>query len=202
MRIVSSLLDFLSLEGIYPLLSLGVGVPIEHRVKPLLQAGVTARRPESLQTATTNEEDVSLLKDVALELSAIISSQDAGKGLQSLIEDRLLTDVVSACAELAYGPKTSDEQGRSQFHLLLSQLIEMYVPLNNDHSVMFKHPPVLERQEIMSTNAKTLSQFIHFTSFSSAHVDPTSGSAFMAAVISIQDSLPPSSPSQWRPSDP
>lgn len=123
-RIANALLDLISLEGIYPFLSSGVGIPLERRVNFLLRAGFTSRRLETSQLHSASGEDLSLLKEVVHRLNDIICN---GRGIKSLVEERVLPDIIAACAELVYGPNIGDQSAREKHDVILHDLIGAYV---------------------------------------------------------------------------
>lgn len=111
------------MEGIYPALSPGVGIPIERRVKTVLQAGVAARHVAEI--GHNEEINLDLLKEVLNGLSNIILGGD--KGVNPAIRERTLIDVVCGCGELAYGhPYESTEQS-NEYRVILERLLDEYV---------------------------------------------------------------------------
>ncbi|KAI9790905.1 MAG: hypothetical protein M1816_004666 [Peltula sp. TS41687] len=46
-----------------------------------------------------------------------------GRGLKSLVENRVLPDIISGCAELAYGPNISDQSTKGKQDVILHNLI-------------------------------------------------------------------------------
>jgi len=122
-RVIDGLLDLISLEGIYPALSPGVGIPIERRVKTVLQAGVAARHVAEI--GHNEEINLDLLKEVLNGLSNIILAGD--KGVNPAIRERTLVDVICGCGELAYGhPYESTEQS-NEYRVILDRLLDEYV---------------------------------------------------------------------------
>ncbi|KZF19463.1 hypothetical protein L228DRAFT_285874 [Xylona heveae TC161] len=103
-RIVNGLFDLISLEGIYPSLSPGVGIPVERRVKSVLPAGVVAKPvARDVQTEPNSEA----IRDLQDSIDALIQiAQDDRKGLEPLLRDRTLVDLICGAAELAYGPSS------------------------------------------------------------------------------------------------
>lgn len=122
-RVVDGILDLISLEGIYPALSPGVGIPIERRVKSVLQAGVAARHVAEID----HNEDVNLdlLKEVVDGLSKVILAGD--KGVNPAIRERNLVDVICGCGELAYGHPYENINQSNEYRVLLEQLLDEYV---------------------------------------------------------------------------
>ncbi len=97
-KIIDALLDLVVLEGIYPSLSSGIGVPVERRLKSALK-GFTTR---SLSAASGGKpEDRQLLNDIVECLSPISLTRN---GLSTSVQDRTSVDLLAATGELAYSP--------------------------------------------------------------------------------------------------
>ena len=124
-RVVDGLLDLISLEGIYPALSPGVGIPIERRVKSVLQAGVAARHAEEL--GPNEDVNLDLLKEVVDGLSRIVL--DGDKAVNPVIRERNLVDVISGCGELAYGNSCGDTNQSNGYKAVLDRLLDEYVKI-------------------------------------------------------------------------
>lgn len=122
-RVIDGLLDLISLEGIYPALSLGVGIPIERRVKSVLQAGVAARYEAEIGHDRHIHLDV--LKEVVNGLSKIVLA--GGNGVNSAIRERNLVDIICGCGELAYGNSYENTYQSNKYRVLLEQLLDEYV---------------------------------------------------------------------------
>lgn len=122
-RIIDGLLDLISLEGIYPALSPGVGIPIERRVKSVLQAGVAVRHVAEI--GRKEDVDLNLLKEVADGLSKIVLA--GNNGVNHAIRERNLVDVISGCGELAYGHSFEKANQTNEYRVLLEQLLDEYV---------------------------------------------------------------------------
>ncbi|KAL8782337.1 MAG: hypothetical protein Q9213_005458 [Squamulea squamosa] len=112
-RVTDALLDLVVLEGIYPSLSPGVGVPMERRVKSALKGGLITRKLD--QTQSGQAQDQALLAAIIDTLNPIFVSR---KGLASNIEARSLVDMIGAMGELAFSPAFATESRRSQLSLL------------------------------------------------------------------------------------
>ncbi len=136
-RTIDSLLDLISLEGIYPALSPGVGIPIERRVRSVLQAGAAAR-PLAI-TDTREDGDLDLLKDVVSGLNPIILAGD--RGVNHFVRERTFVDVICGCAELAYGPSAVDDNQNNEHERLLDQMLKMYVMVLNVRDGLQQVPP-------------------------------------------------------------
>ena len=114
-RIVDALLDLISLEGIYPNLLPGVGVPIQRRVKSVLRNGTVSRGADINGEL---DQDRGLLVNIAVELDRLALSN--GKGLYNAFIERTLVDLIAARGQLAYG---SDINFPDQFHITALQLV-------------------------------------------------------------------------------
>lgn len=121
-RILHALLDLIALEGIYPSLSLGVGIPLQQRVISVLPAGVIAQQnpppPEK-------PPDILLLGRILTELSGIIF--DARPSIQPVITGRILSDIISASSDLGYNPTLPASKEQSQYRQILANVVEEFV---------------------------------------------------------------------------
>ncbi|EFQ97029.1 hypothetical protein MGYG_00073 [Nannizzia gypsea CBS 118893] len=97
-RTLHALLDLISLEGIYPSLSAGAGIPLEKRVISSLPTGVVARQDGSDERPSPQTE--AFLLYILMSLRKIL--QDDSSSLQSIIMGRLLSDLISGAAELSF----------------------------------------------------------------------------------------------------
>lgn len=122
-RVIDGLLDLISLEYIYPALSPGVGIPIERRVKSVLQAGVAARH--GTEIGQNESIDLNLLKEVVNGLSRIVVAGD--NGVNPAIRERNLVDVICGCGELAYGLSYEESNQSNGYRVLLEKLLDEYV---------------------------------------------------------------------------
>ena len=101
-RTIDALLDLVSLEGVYPRLSPGVGAPIERRVRSVLQGGTSIA-----EIKDQNEPDSAGLDVIAERLYIILLTR---RGIAMAIEQRTLVDVLAGIAQLAYGPKALQQE--------------------------------------------------------------------------------------------
>lgn len=119
-RALNALLDLLSLEGIYPSLSSGVGIPLEKRVLSSLPTGVIAKTvPEAASDAPRDEV---LLNRILTSLLAIWYDQH--EGIRPMIRNRLLSDVISALSDLAYNSRSLSEAERVKYRTTLDKIIQ------------------------------------------------------------------------------
>ena len=119
-RLVDGLLDLVSLEGIYPNLLPGVGVPIERRLKSVLQGGTVTQLPGGTQSP---EHDDDLLLEIVRKLSEI--GMSSGEGLCRVLQERTLVDLIAAKAQLAFSPKYNTADRRHA--VALQALLDRYV---------------------------------------------------------------------------
>ncbi|KAL8857496.1 MAG: hypothetical protein Q9178_005990 [Gyalolechia marmorata] len=103
-KLIDTLIDLVVLEGIYPCLSPGVGVPMERRVKSALK-GDLVTRPLS-QPNPENLQDRELIATIVDRLYPIVLSR---QGLASSVEARMLVDLIAAVAEAAFSPNFTAE---------------------------------------------------------------------------------------------
>lgn len=118
-KIIDGLLDLISLEGIYPLLSPGVGIPIERRVKSVLQGGLVTR-PSPAADVVSRQDGRALLSQICRQLYMILSSN--GTGLGPSVQERTLVDVIAGWGELACAPHLQDEYAKDDGRMLRSLL--------------------------------------------------------------------------------
>ena len=118
-RVVDGLLDLISLEGIYPCLSPGVGIPIERRVRSVLQGGVV---PQPVTEAQGDEE---LLTAIVNDLYPVV--KDGGNGLGLALRERTLVDVIAGAGQLAFDPSEAAQQRQKRFAIVFKVLLEQYV---------------------------------------------------------------------------
>jgi hypothetical protein len=98
-RIIDGLLDLITLEGIYPRLGSGVGVPIQRRVNSILQGDVSATLAED----NVFLDDDEILLQVVTRLHAIAISE--GQGVSSPLRERIIVDLIAAELQLEHDPK-------------------------------------------------------------------------------------------------
>lgn len=122
-RVIDGLLDLVSLEGIYPSLSLGVGIPIERRVKSVLQGGIVTRTSSAEESQRPKDKEL-LIKIIA-NLNQIAESRVVGLG--SALRERTLVDLVAGLGELAYNPSYAHEDSSAEHASRLKSLLDSYV---------------------------------------------------------------------------
>lgn len=121
-KTVDGLLDLISLEGIYPCLSAGIGIPIERRVASVLRNGVVTRSSSSGDGPQSQGQ--SLLAKTCLALDEILKDVI---GLASHIQERTLVDLIAGYGQLAYSPSAESSSSRNIYSNTLNRLLDRYV---------------------------------------------------------------------------
>ncbi|KAL8709221.1 MAG: hypothetical protein Q9220_005963 [cf. Caloplaca sp. 1 TL-2023] len=117
-RIVDSLLDFIVIEGIYPSLSPGVGVPIQNRLKSALAGNLITRPANEYHGPGTDAEELLI---VILDRLLPLAHQKEGIALS--IRERIFVDLIAATGELSFCP-TIGEQSHEKYSQSLRRLID------------------------------------------------------------------------------
>lgn len=99
-RLIHALLDLIAIEGVYPSLSPGVGIPLQQRVISILPAGVIAQDQKVTKSLPEFEQ---LLDRIMSTVSDIVL--DVRPSIQPLIRGRILSDVFCGVTELAFNSK-------------------------------------------------------------------------------------------------
>ena len=120
-RIIETLLDLISLEGVYPTLLSGVGIPIERRVKSVLQGGLVTRPTGTVDKQTNNPKN-GLLEEIVVDLVCVATCK--GNGLGGIMKERALVDLIAALGQLGYG--SSDDKSES-YRRVLEKVLDEYV---------------------------------------------------------------------------
>ncbi|KAI9679531.1 MAG: hypothetical protein M1817_005553 [Caeruleum heppii] len=136
-RLVYGLLDLITLEGIYPLLSPGVGIPLERRVRSVLATGLATTNPSPTPEKRRAHEEVRLLREIVDCLHQVL--QHGLPPLSSILRERSLVDVISATGELAYSPYIEEPGIHSRYKLILTELLDEYVGLFADPLNLLLH---------------------------------------------------------------
>jgi hypothetical protein len=119
-RMLHALLDLVSLEGIYPSLSSGVGIPLQQRVMSVLPAGVIAKHTET--TTSSVPRNGPLLRRIMDVLVDVIF--DPRPGIQALIRGRILSDIISGTSDLAFNPHIKSSYDKGIYQNTLARIIE------------------------------------------------------------------------------
>ncbi|KAL2364517.1 hypothetical protein RJZ56_002563 [Blastomyces dermatitidis] len=119
-RVIHGLLDLISLEGIYPALSQGVGIPLQQRVLSVLPTGVVATQAEA--TSANKPHDERLLLFIIDTLRPVVC--DKHSGIQPIIMGRILADILCATAELAFHSHSLPQKQITTYRELFQTIIE------------------------------------------------------------------------------
>ncbi|GIK05641.1 hypothetical protein Aspvir_009754 [Aspergillus viridinutans] len=119
-RALHAILDLISLEGVYPSLSSGVGIPLQQRVISVLPAGVIAQQQDKIAHDKPHHEF--LLERIMDILSDILF--DGRPSIQPVIRGRILSDLISAAADLAYNPSIPHLNTKGKYGEILPRLID------------------------------------------------------------------------------
>ncbi|CAI7591385.1 unnamed protein product [Penicillium viridicatum] len=119
-RMLHALLDLISLEGIYPSLSSGVGIPLQQRVISVLPAGVIAKQAQTVASSVPHDEP--LLRRIIDVLVDVLF--DPKPSLQPIIRGRILSDIISGTSDLAFNPNTMASSHRKTYQKTLAKIID------------------------------------------------------------------------------
>lgn len=122
-RVLHALLDLISLEGIYPCLSSGVGIPLQQRVISVLPAGVIAKQTHIPESTTPRNERI--LSDIVGVLLNILL--DPRPSIQPVIRGRILSDVISGTADLGFNQNIPPSETKDKFKEGFNKIIDEYV---------------------------------------------------------------------------
>ena len=138
-RTIFALLDLLVLEGIYPSLSPGVGIPIERRARSFVLPQYMARPMPTIHVQEIYR-DVQLLGRVVSGLLSVLGPGEESRsipkdwksprgypGVEGMVRERCLVDLIAGCGELAMSPETREEN-QAAWKEKLSKLMEGLVP--------------------------------------------------------------------------
>lgn len=121
-RALNTLLDLISIEGVYPCLSTGVGIPLEKRVLTTLPAGVITRQVQ--EAAEDKSRNEALLRRILSTLINIVL--DEREGIQMIVQGRILSDIISGTAELAFNTHIASEEEKKGFQEKFDKIIAQY----------------------------------------------------------------------------
>ncbi|KAJ5329609.1 hypothetical protein N7452_009999 [Penicillium brevicompactum] len=119
-RVLHALLDLVSLEGIYPSLSSGVGIPLQQRVISVLPAGIIAKKATTITSSVPQNHQ--LLRRIIGVLLDILN--DNRPSIQPIIRSRILSDVISGLSDLAFNPNIQESSDRTSLQKSLSKIVE------------------------------------------------------------------------------
>lgn len=122
-RTTTCLLDLLVLEGIYPSLSHGVGIPLERRARNFTLPATAAARNKGRVQEIEENKDVELLGEV---VAGLIGVMEGGEKVGRTVRERCLVDVLAGCGELAF---MDGREPAEQWKERWGKLIDRYDPL-------------------------------------------------------------------------
>lgn len=104
-------------------MSSGVGIPLQQRVISVLPAGVIAKQ-SNLQPSD-KPRDEALLNRILSALSTILF--DPRPSIQSVIRDRILSDIISGTLDLSINSNSISTEEKSFYQNFVDSLIKEYV---------------------------------------------------------------------------
>lgn len=119
-QMVHALLDLISLEGIYPSLSSGVGIPLQQRVISVLPAGVIAKQTSVPASSIPHDEPL-LNQIMKILLSITLDDKDS---IQPIIRGRILSDIISGSADLAFNPNIVASEAKTSYRQTFHRIID------------------------------------------------------------------------------
>lgn len=125
-RALNTLLDLISIEGVYPSLSAGVGIPLEKRVLTTLPAGVITKQVTDAAEHRSQKE--ALLRRILSTLINIVL--DEREGIQMIVQARILSDIISGTAELAFNTRLASDEEKKEFQEKFERIISQYRQLS------------------------------------------------------------------------
>ncbi|KAL8669542.1 MAG: hypothetical protein Q9168_005874, partial [Polycauliona sp. 1 TL-2023] len=117
-RVIDALLDLVVIEGIYPCLMTGVGIPIELRLKSALKGDVSVRQLS--QQTDVPSHDVEIIKTIIDCLYPILRSRN---GLASSVETRMLVDLIAIVGQAAFSSALA-AGSRQQYTTMFDSLLD------------------------------------------------------------------------------
>lgn len=165
-RILHALLDLISLEGIYPSLSSGVGIPLQQRVISVLPAGVIAKQAHAPASSIPHNED--LLRHVMTVLLDIVL--DSRPSIQPVIRGRILSDIISGAADLAFNPNISSTLDQTKFQDGFAEVIDQYVSIS--YGILKSADIFQDCERSVAAHAFQLSAVRYYTLVQSCHFKP------------------------------
>lgn len=111
MKTVNALLDFLVIDGIYPNISCGVGIPIAKRRKG----------PPSRENVSQSQ-NLDTLKIILRQLLKIVDSEDDVSTV--VMGGQYSTDILSGLAEIGYNPRNKSDSQSPSYQKFFQEFIE------------------------------------------------------------------------------
>lgn len=134
-RTITCLLDLLVLEGIYPSLSTGVGIPIERRARNFVLPATRKRVQE-----VGENRNMELLGKVVDGLIEVTEGEGAEIGVGGTVKERCLVDVLAGCGELAFVERGETADGwKERWKVLVNRFVELFLTLMARHTPPLPH---------------------------------------------------------------
>lgn len=133
-RLLNAMLDLISLEGLYPSLSSGVGIPLQQRVISVLPAGVIAKQTSTPESIKPHNQAL-LIRIMEGLLNILL---DGRPSIQPILRARILSDIVSGTADLGFNPHTAPGAEKARFQDAFVHIIKEYVSVVSSCAVTDK----------------------------------------------------------------
>lgn len=118
-KTIGALIDLIVIEGIYPGLTPGVGVPMERRLKSALKRDFVMTQKTENQCDRASHDR--LLDMIVSRMYTMAVSQS---GLAPSIQERAYVDLIAAASQLAFNPQCNIEN-KGYFNNVFKSLIIM-----------------------------------------------------------------------------
>lgn len=129
-RTITCLLDLLVLEGIYPSLSTGVGIPIERRARNFVLPATRKKVQE-----VGENKNVELLGKVVDGLIRVMEGEGAEIGVGGTVKERCLVDVLAGCGELAFVESGETVDGwKERWEMLVNRFVRLFLTFMAEHA--------------------------------------------------------------------
>ena len=116
-KVIHGLVDLIILEGIYPSLSPGVGVPVESRLRSSLKQGLVVKA--SSDSSMDEEERLHILRLIVEKLVPIVLGNSH---VTPIVKERMIFDLITALGELSYSPSSINSM-RDHYALRLQDVL-------------------------------------------------------------------------------
>lgn len=140
-RTIFALLDLLVLEGVYPALSPGVDIPIERRARSFVDPSRNRSVSDRIQEVSKDSAEHDIFKSIVEGLLNVLHKRDysleeqliykkepwrRNKGIESMVRERCLVDLIAGCGQLAFDPKAVADI-REQWKTNFTELTDRFV---------------------------------------------------------------------------
>ncbi|MCJ1311959.1 hypothetical protein MMC25_005633 [Agyrium rufum] len=209
-RIIDALFDLISLEGIYPNLQPGVGIPLERRVQSLLK--LKGKPGQELCVEKEFDVDDGLLIDIVEQLRVLTKKES--RGLSRLFHERGLVDLIAAVGQLAYASAdTGNVFYNTIFKTILTGsptkvLLEGLTALLHENTPLWFRPHLTNALSTLPLRDDGVEQTLLFLKRSASQTNDyttdiyatDSGPLFSLEVLSYASKLLSSAPTGMEPS--